>query len=99
MEQKTKSPGQAGRPRNPEGRKVVSAGHVIVRLDNGDWVPEHRKIVEELLGRSLLPNEKVKHKDLDKTNNSPENLTVWILWNTLSFTVNGLPVRNTEPLP
>ncbi len=37
---------------------------------------EHRVVVEEILGRKLLPGEIIHHKDGDKHNNAPENLEV-----------------------
>jgi hypothetical protein len=37
---------------------------------------EHRVVAEEMLGRSLRPDEVVHHIDGDKTNNSPSNLAV-----------------------
>jgi hypothetical protein len=38
---------------------------------------EHRAIMEEKLGRKLLPEERVHHLDHNKKNNSPENLVVF----------------------
>lgn len=35
---------------------------------------EHRAVMEEIIGRPLLPDEVVHHKDGNKNNNSPENL-------------------------
>jgi len=37
---------------------------------------EHRVIAETMIGRALLPNEHVHHKDHNKHNNSPDNLEV-----------------------
>lgn len=37
-------------------------------------VYEHRLVMEELLGRYLMPTEQVHHKDEDKSNNDPSNL-------------------------
>ena len=34
----------------------------------------HRLVMEQLLGRELLPEEHVHHKDHNKQNNAPENL-------------------------
>jgi hypothetical protein len=40
------------------------------------FVPQHRLIVERSLGRYLLPDEHVHHKDFSKSNNDPANLEV-----------------------
>lgn len=45
-------------------------------LVNGRYIPEHRLIAERLIGRKLHPRERVYHRDLDITNNSPANLVV-----------------------
>jgi hypothetical protein len=37
---------------------------------------EHRLVMEEILGRPLLDEEVVHHKDEDKLNNHPDNLEV-----------------------
>lgn len=46
--------------------------------ENGEHVRmhEHIYVAEQALGRKLLPNEDVHHRDLDKTNNHPSNLRV-----------------------
>jgi DNA invertase Pin-like site-specific DNA recombinase len=46
---------------------------------NGKKMDEHRYIMEQYLGRPLLRDEVVHHKDGDKTNNDIENLELMSL--------------------
>jgi hypothetical protein len=66
------------------GRTKHSLGYMFVRrpdhpnaASNG-YVPEHRLVMEEQLGRYLNRDEVVHHIDGDKTNNSPDNLVVMV---------------------
>lgn len=53
-------------------------GYVRIRdpKAKGGNVMKHRRVMEEKLGRPLLPNEKVKRRDNNKLNNDPDNLYV-----------------------
>ena len=63
-------------------RKTTAAGYVLVTDWNGllgekgALVPEHRLIAAMLLGRPLEEGEMVHHLDMDRSNNSPDNLVV-----------------------
>jgi hypothetical protein len=49
-------------------------GHHLQNL--WGFVPQHRLVAEDKIGRRLLPNETVHHEDEIKTNNDPANLKV-----------------------
>lgn len=52
-------------------------GYVLIRLQ-GRTVLEHRHIMEQQIGRSLLPGETVHHKNGRRIDNRPENLELWV---------------------
>ena len=61
----------------PDGtRRPASTGYVQIKVD-GRWVLEHRHVIEEQIGRSLEPHERVHHKNGRRYDNSPENLELW----------------------
>lgn|SRR6266487_2564591 len=53
-------------------------GYVLKRAGPNDWRLEHRIIMEGMLGRPLYDNERIHHKNGDRTDNRPDNLELWI---------------------
>lgn len=63
------------------GRHVTPSGYIRVwapehpgAMGRGGYVPEHRLVMEQKLGRRLERGESVHHIDGDRANNAPENL-------------------------
>ena len=57
-------------------KKLDSKGYVRIYYED-KWIQEHRLVAELILERKLTQEECVHHKDLVKTNNSPENLILF----------------------
>ena len=64
--------------------KTRSDGYVAVRMpdhpfaDANGWVMQHRIVMEEKLGRLLLPTENVHHKNGQRDDNRISNLELWV---------------------
>ena len=62
------------------GRYIDRHGYVILTARSGEGgyqQPEHRKVMERVLGRKLETHETVHHKNGNRRDNRPENLELW----------------------
>ena len=60
-------------------RRVTRSGYVIVKMaEKGRvWKLEHHVVMKKKIGRALLPNETVHHRNGIKTDNRLRNLELW----------------------
>lgn len=47
------------------------------KMVKGRWILQHREVMEQHLGRPLLPSERVHHKNGQRDDNRIENLELW----------------------
>ena len=64
--------------RGHRGAHLHHTGY-LYRLDesNNKWRGEHIIVMQQMIGRALLPGETVHHKNRIRTDNRPENLELW----------------------
>ncbi len=65
--------GKVSTTRRENGTGCVKNGYIWI-----DGRYQHRTVMEEVLGRPLLPSENVHHKNGDRQDNRPENLELWV---------------------
>lgn len=58
-------------------RRVDHFGYVNVMMPNRERRHEHRIVMEQSIGRRLLTEETVHHKNGDRSDNRLENLEIW----------------------
>lgn len=63
---------------NKDGYRLIRVPVTRPGAYSSGYMPEHRYVMEQHLGRSLLPGENVHHINGVKTDNRIENLELWI---------------------
>ena len=73
-----------GSRKKPHLRQRTSSGYILVYVGRDHpnatrtgHILEHRKVMQDMLGRALLPHENVHHINGVKDDNRPENLELW----------------------
>ena len=61
--------------RKANGEGTINAGYKILTV-GGRRIREHRHVIEQHIGRRLLPHEVVHHKDGNPLNNAVDNLEI-----------------------
>lgn len=59
------------------GRTRSTKGYVYILVPERGYVAAHRLAMEQVLGRELIEEENVHHKNGVKDDNRPENLELW----------------------
>lgn len=75
---------------------MIMSNYKAIKV-SGKKMDEHRYIIEQYLGRKLIRNEVVHHKDGNKANNDIENLELTTLSeHTRQYQLGNVPSKETR---
>ncbi len=87
-------------PRWRGGEYIDKQGYRLIWVAPNTYLYEHRLVMERELGRALLPDECVHHRNKDRLDNRPENLQAYFRadhtkhhWDEGGLDAFGLPSR------
>ena len=69
--------------------RLTQAGYIEIKTNDG-WMLHHRFVMENILGRKLLKIENVHHKNGIRSDNSIDNLELWVKPQTTGQRVKDL---------
>lgn len=67
------------KPVKDRSRRMNPKGYVYLSLPGKSNYAEHRYVMEQTLGRELIPGENVHHINGIRHDNRPENLELWVV--------------------
>lgn len=95
VDTKAKSCGCLPRKVRHKTQYIDNSGYIMKSFDGKTYRREHRKLIEDYIGRKLLPDEHVHHINKVKTDNRIENLMIVDI-NTHNKLDNGWVLKSDE---
>lgn len=75
--------------------RSAGSGYVTEKTETGEWVIQHRLVMQRKLGRRLARTEYVHHKNGIRSDNRLENLELWVTKGKSKKDPNGQRLEDT----